>query len=66
MADSGHPSRHGFVQCWRCKVWRRRAETMPLEDRAECTDAVWCARELLGQSSGGIPRGPELNAEVKP
>jgi hypothetical protein len=47
MSDSGHPSRHGFVRCWWCGIWRRRSETIEamVDGRAGevmCQDTGWC------------------------
>lgn len=65
------PDQHGYVKCVRCGVWVRaesahRIEWVAFEDGGTavgqaCKDAEACARMSAG---GGIPRGPELDAEV--
>ena len=45
MSDSGHPSRHGFVQCAWCGCWRRgdavRASAFVSGEQV-CDDRRWC------------------------
>jgi hypothetical protein len=57
MSDSGHPSRHGFVQCIACGTWRRldkgvcwvMASTPGAESQGPmCSDWAWCRDTIRG------------------
>ena len=59
MSDSGHPSRHGFVQCVLCGTWRRIngnvCWAMPSTPGAEsqgpmCSDWSWCKDAIRAKS----------------
>ena len=41
---TGHPSRHGFVQCYVCETWCRVENTKQqvLDGALVCKDTAWC------------------------
>lgn len=55
MTDSGHPSRHGYVLCIACNVWRRVGETSAAPfsshrpDARMCEDIQWCSDQINGR-----------------